>query len=900
MRTKEMRGITLIALVITIVIIMILAGVTINLVVGNNNLFDKAKSTQKIQTVAGIKEALELEKVDIQVESKKVDLDTYLEQISTGKKNYNLSSKEKVDEKNAEIIVNDEYKFLVKDKENGDVEIIYDGIAKADDLTISSKNGTYTYPNSGTFEVTNNTSRGELTVSSDAPNIATASIKGNTITVQPGTTAGKANIIVRSAASGEYAENKAIHLATVENGTIELEAIPYEGVYDGQAHNAFTSISINPSDAKLEYSLDGNEYNEKMPTITNTSEFTVTVKASKEGYKTQITTETIRVNKEEGKLTLSSTDGTYTYPTSGTFTVSGNTGALSVSSNNDNIAIVSINGNTVTVKPGTTAGKATITVTSAEANNYKEKTATHEATVQNGTITINATPYTGTYDGKAHNAFTSVTTDPSDATIEYSIDGGSYSSTIPTITNTSSFTVTIKASKSGYKTQTKTETVKVNKAEGKLTLSATSGTITYPSNATFTVSGNTGTLSVSSNNNNIATASVSGNTVTVKSGTTAGKATITVTSAEASNYTAKSATYTATVNNGTISLSATPYNGTYNGKAHNALTNVSANPSDAKLEYSINGGTYSTTMPTITNVSSFTVTVRASKAGYKTQSTTQTVKVNKANGNLTLSSYSGILTYPNSGTFSVSGNTGNLSVSSSNTNVVTVSLSGNTVTIIPKTREGSATITVKSAASANYTEKSVTYNVTVQLPHFTASSGVGYYADVDGNGTVDGVIFEDFKVGGSGSWGNRNGTYTIPTVSGTKEYYISKTNYSGPFGTKDVLSAKGSGNNRFYVMALSDVGNDTYSWSEGKGLESNGWIMPERNEWAAFLGNLKISESNYKSCGLKGEYWSSTKADDSFVWTAQFTAVENYNGYFVKTLYKYDYYRRSVRFCKKF
>ena len=900
MRTKEMRGITLIALVITIVIIMILAGVTINLVVGNNNLFDKAKSTQKIQTVAGIKEALELEKVDIQVESKKVDLDTYLEQISTGKKNYNLSSKEKVDEKNAEIIVNDEYKFLVKDKENGDVEIIYDGIAKADDLTISSKNGTYTYPNSGTFEVTNNISRGELTVSSDASNIATASIDGNTITVKPETVAGKVNIIVRSSANGEYAENKVIHVATVKNGTIELEAIPYDGVYDGQAHNAFTSISTNPSDAKLEYSLDGNEYNEEMPTITNTSEFTVTVKASKEGYKTQITTETVKVSKAEGKLTLSATSGTITYPSNATFTVSGNTGTLSVSSNNNNIATASVSGNTVTVKSGTTAGKATITVTSATATNYNAKSATYTATVNNGTISLSATPYNGTYDGKAHNALTNVSANPSDAKIEYSTNGTTYSTTMPTVTNSSSFTVTVKASKEGYKTQITTETVKVSKAEGKLTLSATSGTITYPSNATFTVSGNTGTLSVSSNNNNIATASVSGNTVTVKSGTTAGKATITVTSATATNYNAKSATYTATVNNGTISLSATPYNGTYDGKAHNALTNVSANPSDAKLEYSINGGTYSATMPTITNVSSFTVTVRASKAGYKTQSTTQTVKVNKANGNLTLSSYSGILTYPNSGTFSVSGNTGNLSVSSSNTNVVTVSLSGNTVTIIPKTREGSATITVKSAASANYTEKSVTYNVTVQLPYFTASSGVGYYADVDGNGTVDGVIFEDFKVGGSGSWENRNGTYTIPTVSGTKEYYISKTNYSGPFGTKDVLSAKGSGNNRFYVMALSDVGNDTYSWSEGKGLESNGWIMPERNEWAAFLGNLKISESNYKSCGLKGEYWSSTKADDSLVWTAQFTTVENYNGYFVKTLYKYDYYRRSVRFCKKF
>ena len=185
MRTKEMRGITLIALVITIVIIMILAGVTINLVVGNNNLFDKARSTQKIQTVAGIKEALELEKVDIQVESKTVDLDNYLEQISTGKKNYDLSSKEKIDEKNAEIIINDEHKFLVKDKENGDVEIIYEGVAVSGDLTLSSYDGTYTYPNSGSFEITNNASGGELTVNSDAPNIATVSLSGNTVTVKP-------------------------------------------------------------------------------------------------------------------------------------------------------------------------------------------------------------------------------------------------------------------------------------------------------------------------------------------------------------------------------------------------------------------------------------------------------------------------------------------------------------------------------------------------------------------------------------------------------------------------------------------------------------------------------------------------------------------------------------------
>ena len=857
MRTKEMRGITLIALVITIVIIMILAGVTINLVVGNNNLFDKAKSTQKIQTVAGIKEALELEKVDIQVESKKVDLDTYLEQISTGKKNYNLSSKEKVDEKNAEIIVNDEYKFLVKDKENGDVEIIYDGIAKADDLTISSKNGTYTYPNSGTFEVTNNTSRGELTVSSDASNIATASIEGNTITVKPETVAGKANIIVRSSANGEYAENKVIHVATVKNGTIELEAIPYDGVYDGQAHNAFTSISTNPSDVKLEYSLDGNEYNEEMPTITNTSEFTVTVKASKEGYKTQITTETVKVSKAEGKLKLSATSGTITYPSNTTFTVSGNTGTLSAFSNNNNIATASVSGNTITVKSGTTAGKATITVTSATATNYNAKSATYTATVNNGTISLSATPYNGTYDGKAHNALTNVSANPSDAKIEYSTNGTTYSTTMPTVTNSSSFTVTVKASKEGYKTQITTETVKVSKAEGKLKLSATSGTITYPSNTTFTVSGNTGTLSAFSNNNNIATASVSGNTITVKSGTTAGKATITVTSATATNYNAKSATYTATVNNGTISLSATPYNGTYNGQAHNALTNVSVNPSDAKLEYSINGGTYSTTMPTITNVSSFTVTVRASKAGYTTKVITETTKINKASGTLKLSATSGTSTNFNNVTFSVSGNTGPLSVSSSNSNFATAIISGNTVTVKP-IMAGSATITVTSAATANYTATSATYKITINSAPFNASSGVGYYADVNSDGVADGVIFVDLKNGASGTWEGQS--YNYAAVSGTKSYKIVQKNYNGPFGTKDVVQPSGSGNKRFHVMALKDVDSNKYDFWGAQNKSGNGWTVPPWSAWAAFAAKMGLSMSgsgNYGQFKMSYIYWSS-------------------------------------------
>ena len=460
---------------------------------------------------------------------------------------------------------------------------------------------------------------------------------------------------------------------------------------------------------------------------------------------------------------------------------------------------------------------------------------------------------------------------------------------MPKIKETSEFTVTVKASKEGYKTQITTETVKVNKAEGKLTLSSYSGILTYPNSTSFTINENKTNVNITSSNTNIATASLNGNTVTVNPGTTAGKAMITITTEETINYTSKTATYEATVNNGSINLRVTPYTGTYDGRQHNAVT-VNVTPSDAKIEYSINGGTYSTTMPTVTNTSSFTVTVQASKAGYKTQSTTQTVKVNKANGNLSLSSYSGTITYPNSTSFTASG-TGSISAWSSNTGVATVSVSGNTVTV-KSVGAGSATITVKSASNTNYNEKTVAYAVTVKIPTFTGSSGVGYYADVDGNGTVDGIIFEDFKVGGSGTWGNADGKYTIPTVSETKNYYISKKSYTDKFGTKDVLTPIGTGNNRFYVMTLTDKMSNYCEWAPAKQQATNGWNLPTRNELAAFSGMLNITISNRETYGLHGYYWTSEGDGLSVAWVA------SYEGGYMRTISASG--GAYVRLCRTF
>ena len=45
--TKDKNGITLVALVVTIVILILLAGVSINLVIGNNGIIAKAQIAKK-------------------------------------------------------------------------------------------------------------------------------------------------------------------------------------------------------------------------------------------------------------------------------------------------------------------------------------------------------------------------------------------------------------------------------------------------------------------------------------------------------------------------------------------------------------------------------------------------------------------------------------------------------------------------------------------------------------------------------------------------------------------------------------------------------------------------------------------------------------------------------------
>ena len=69
MKTKEMKGITLVALVVTIVVLLILAGVSINLVLGNNGIIAKAKEAAEKTAEAQEKEMTERNLLEQELEN---------------------------------------------------------------------------------------------------------------------------------------------------------------------------------------------------------------------------------------------------------------------------------------------------------------------------------------------------------------------------------------------------------------------------------------------------------------------------------------------------------------------------------------------------------------------------------------------------------------------------------------------------------------------------------------------------------------------------------------------------------------------------------------------------------------------------------------------------------------
>ena len=264
-----------------------------------------------------------------------------------------------------------------------------------------------------------------------------------------------------------------------------------------------------------------------------------------------------------------------------------------------------------------------------------------------------------------------------------------------------------------------------------------------------------------------------------------------------------------------------------------------------------------------------------------------------------------------------------------------------------------ATTTSKTNEVAGTYSGTVTYTAEIK-----PSNRIGCYADIDGDGTVDGVIFADLAFSKSGTWNtydtsdstyNNRGTYSYSAQTNLKQYYISQESYEGKFGTAAVISPVSgtTGNDRFYVMALSNFTTSSYStwywyysaystkisdystitsqnfgsgkqntanmiskwnssaygsqnardiWGAIQTQVENGWFVPSRAEWAAFADAFSIT-SNYNGSGsyTGGGNYDSTYGLSSYCWSSSLGSANNayltnfLNGYIIHGNVSYYY-----------
>ena len=355
----------------------------------------------------------------------------------------------------------------------------FDCVVNKADCTVSLESGAgdTIYPNNSTVRVTSS-SRGELSVVSDTPEIATSRIDNGTVTMTP-LKYGVATIKVISAETSNYNSCFNTYTLNVNRGTCRIAVNP-------------TSTVIAYPNTKDVFDIDWGECNGER-SISSNSEDVVTARWK----------------------------------------------------NNDKIP-----GEVTFVHSGETV----VTVRSAQSDQYNESSADFNVITKQGVITAVSSNNIKIYDGNALmcNGNIEVSEPVSGAVIKYSTsENGTYTTTVPSIINVNdSKTIYYQITATNYETLKGSFGCGIMPADCTVTLSESSGTLTYPTpNANFTVNTNSdGAIRVNSNATDIATVSFENDTVTMTP-LKQGVATITANVAATSNYKTCSATYTLNVQN---------------------------------------------------------------------------------------------------------------------------------------------------------------------------------------------------------------------------------------------------------------------------------------------------------------------------------------------------------------
>ncbi|MBQ3889065.1 MAG: hypothetical protein II738_04890, partial [Clostridia bacterium] len=394
-----------------------------------------------------------------------------------------------------------------------------------------------------------------------------------------------------------------------------VQAISYEGVYDGKPHKASALPDVT-DDTTVEYRLVGGsdaDWSTTPPSITHVGTVEFEVRATNPNYVTAYATGTLTVNRRP--VTVSAKPASKSYNTKDpafSAVVSGTVGKDTISykvsrpkaGKEEQIGVYT---NAIVPTGRETQGDYTVTYIPA---NF--------TITQSNVLTINASDYEGLYDARAHKP--SATVNITDGTtIEYSTDGKTWSKTVPSITDVGSLRVYVRAVNPKYTTAETTVTLKVNPRPVKVIADDT--VKIYGSNDpefTATVTGLVDDFRINYSVNR------QGNDETVG---TYRDVLVPTGEQRQGNYIVTYVPADLTIAPNRMVLIADGWDNVYDAESHKPVVSVTVEDGTT-IEYSTDGGeTWTETPPEIINVGEMTVEVRATNPNYEPVTQTVTLRV---------------------------------------------------------------------------------------------------------------------------------------------------------------------------------------------------------------------------------------------------------------------------------
>ena len=124
--------------------------------------------------------------------------------------------------------------------------------------------------------------------------------------------AGAEKVIALSTCASAETSGRLVVFGTMKTRNLmTLEAAGYEGIYDGKAHS-LSSVTVNyPEDGLIEYSLDGENWTEEMPSITDAGTLDVRVRVTSTAYGSANTMVQLVVHPRTVVLTAGSEERMY-------------------------------------------------------------------------------------------------------------------------------------------------------------------------------------------------------------------------------------------------------------------------------------------------------------------------------------------------------------------------------------------------------------------------------------------------------------------------------------------------------------------------------------------------------------------------------------------------------------